>query len=106
MPKYLFEGKYGVEGAKGVAREGGSGRRQAIAAMCEGLGGKLEHLYFAFGDVDAFGIVDLPNNEAAAAASLAINQSGLSSVKVVVLMTPEEVDAAGKKSVSYRSPGR
>ena len=106
MPKYLFEGKYGVEGAKGVAREGGSGRRQAIAAMCEGLGGKLEHLYFAFGDVDAFGIVDLPNNEAAAAASLAINQSGLSSVRVVVLMTPEEVDAAGKKSVNYRAPGR
>ena len=69
MPKYLFEGKYNVEGAKGVAREGGSGRRQAIAAMLEGLGGKLEHLYFAFGDVDVFGIADLPNNEAAAAAN-------------------------------------
>jgi uncharacterized protein with GYD domain len=106
MPKYLFEGKYGVEGAKGLAREGGSGRRQAVAAMLEGLGGKLEHLYFAFGDVDVFAIADLPNNEAAAAASLAVNQSGPASAKVVVLMTPEEMDAAGKKSVNYRPAGR
>ena len=106
MPKYLFEGKYSLEGAKGLAREGGSGRRQAIAAMCEGLGGKLEHLYFAFGDVDVYAIADLPNEQAAAAASLAVNQNGSAAVKVVVLMTPEQLDAAAKKSVNYRAAGR
>ncbi len=106
MPKYLFEGRYSVEGAKGVAREGGSGRREAIQKMFEGLGGKLESLHFAFGDVDAYVIGELPNNDSAAAASLAVNQSGLATTRVVVLLTPEEMDKAGKKSVSYRAPGR
>jgi hypothetical protein len=49
MPKYMFEAHYSVEGAKGVMKEGGSGRRAAIAKMAEGVGGKLESLYFAFG---------------------------------------------------------
>ena len=40
--------------AKGLIREGGSGRRAAIAKMVEGLGGKVEAFYFAFGDVDAY----------------------------------------------------
>ncbi len=106
MPKYLFEGRYNVEGAKGVAREGGSGRREAIQKMFEGLGGKLESLHFAFGDVDAYAIGELPNNDSAAAASLAVSQSGLATTRVVVLLTPEEMDKAGKKSVNYRAPGR
>jgi uncharacterized protein with GYD domain len=106
MPKYLFEGRYSVEGAKGVAREGGSGRREAIKKMFEGLGGKMECLYFAFGDVDVYVIGDLPDNESAAAASLAINQSGAASGKVVVLVTPEEMDKAGKENsrLSARRP--
>ena len=45
MAKYLFEARYTPEVAKGVAREGGSGRRAAIAKMAEGLGGKLETFY-------------------------------------------------------------
>ena len=106
MPKYLFQGHYNIEGAKGIVREGGSGRRAAIAKMFEGLGGKLECLYFAFGDVDVFGIADLPSNEAATAASFAINQGGAASVKVTVLITPEEADKAARIAVEYRPPGR
>ena len=106
MAKYLFEARYTPEGAKGVAREGGSGRRAAIAKMAEGLGGKLETFYYAFGDVDAYVIVDLPDNVAAAAAALAVNQGGAASVKTVVLIPPEDVDKAGKKAVEYRAPGR
>ena len=82
MPKYLFEGRYSVEGTKGVAREGGSGRRKAIQKMFEGLGGKLESLHFAFGEVDAYVIGELPDNESAAAASLAVSQSGLATSRV------------------------
>jgi GYD domain len=51
-------------------------------------------------------VADLPNNETAAAMSLAVNQSGVAAVKVVVLMTPEEMDKAGKKAVDYRPAGR
>jgi uncharacterized protein with GYD domain len=106
MAKYLFEARYSVEGAKGVAREGGSGRRAAIAKMIEGLGGKLETFYYAFGDVDAYVIVDVPDNVTAAAAALAVNQGGGATVKTVVLIPPEDMDKAGKKAVEYRPPGR
>ncbi|TMG83005.1 MAG: GYD domain-containing protein [Betaproteobacteria bacterium] len=106
MAKYLFEARYTTEGAKGVAREGGTGRRAAVAKMTEGLGGKLEAFYYAFGDVDAYVIVDLPDNASAAAVALAVNQAGAAAVKTVVLITPEDMDKAGKKTVDYRAPGR
>jgi uncharacterized protein with GYD domain len=106
MAKYLFEARYTPEGAKGVAKEGGSGRRAAIAKMAEGMGGKLESFYFAFGDVDAYVIVDMPDNVSAAAAALAVNQGGAASVKTVVLLAPEDMDKAGKKAVDYRAPGK
>jgi uncharacterized protein with GYD domain len=106
MAKYLFEAHYTTEGAKGVAREGGSGRRAALTKMAEGLGGKLETFYFAFGKVDAYVIVDVPDNVTAAAVALAVNQGGGATVKTVVLISPEEMDKAAKKSVEYRAPGR
>jgi uncharacterized protein with GYD domain len=106
MAKYLFEARYTAEGIKGVAREGGSGRRSAIERMADGVGGKLEAFYYAFGDVDAYVIIDCPDNVSAAATALAINQSGAASVKTVVLISPEEMDKAAKKPVEYRAPGR
>jgi len=106
MAKYLFEAHYTTEGAKGLAREGGTGRRAAIAKMLEGLGGKLECFYYAFGDVDAYVIAELPDSATAAAVALAVDQGGGATVKTVVLMTPEEMDQAGKKAVQYRPPGR
>ncbi len=106
MAKYLFEARYTAEGAKGVAREGGTGRRSAVAKMIEGLGGRLETFYFAFGDVDAYIIVDAPDNATVAAVALAVNQAGGVTGKTVVLIPPEEMDEAGKKAVDYRPPGR
>jgi uncharacterized protein with GYD domain len=106
MAKYLLEARYTVEGAKGVAREGGTGRRNAVLHLAESLGGKLESFYFAFGDVDAYVVVDLPDNITASAVALAVNQSGGASVKTIVLISPEDIDQAGKKTVDYRAPGR
>jgi uncharacterized protein with GYD domain len=106
MAKFLFEAHYTPEGAKGIIKDGGSARRTAIEKAVTGLGGKLESFYFAFGSVDAYVIVDLPDNVTAAAMALAVGQSGLASTKTVVLLTPEETDAASKKSVTYRGPGR
>ena len=54
MPKYLFEARYSPEGAIGLAKEGGTGRRDAVKKHLEEVGGKLESMYFAFGDVDCF----------------------------------------------------
>jgi uncharacterized protein with GYD domain len=106
MAKYLFEARYTAEGAKGVAREGGSARRAAVAKLMEGLGGKLEAFYFAFGEVDAYVIADLPDNVSAAAVALAVGQSGGATERTVVLISPEEVDKAAKKAGGYRPPGQ
>ena len=105
MGKYLFQASYTAEGTKGLARDGGSGRRESVEKAIAGMGGKLESFYYAFGDVDAYVIADLPDHEAAAALALAVNQSGAASVKTVVLMTVKEVDNAAKKAVQYRPPG-
>jgi uncharacterized protein with GYD domain len=105
MAKYLVEARYTAEGAKGLAREGGTGRRAAAAKAVEGLGG-VESFYYAFGDVDAYVIFDVPDNVSAAALSLAVGQSGGINTKTVVLITPEEMDQAGKKAVDFRPPGR
>jgi uncharacterized protein with GYD domain len=106
MAKYLVEGRYTTEGSKGLAREGGTGRRAAAAKAIEGLGGKLESFYYAFGDVDVYAIFDAPDHVSATALSLAVSQGGGVNLKTVVLMTPEEMDQAGKKAVDYRPPGR
>src|SRR5690349_22939838 len=106
MPKYLFEARYSAEGAVGLAKEGASSRRDAVKKHLDAIGGKLESMYFAFGDVDCFVIVDLPDNVSAAALSLAVNESGLVSTKAIVLLTPEVMDKSGKKTAHFRAPGK
>lgn len=71
----------------------------------ESVGGQLEAFYFAFGDRDVYVIADFPDNESAAAMALAVNASGAVTTRTVVLLTPEDVDAAAKRSVEYRAPG-
>ena len=105
MAKFLFQARYTTEGAKGLAKDGGTGRRAAIDKMCAEAGGKLESFYFAFGDVDAYVICDLPDATTAAAVALAVNQAGRASTKTTVLLTPEDFDKAAKKTISYRPPG-
>jgi len=106
MPKYLLQASYTGDGAKGLIRDGGSKRRAAAKTLVESLGGKLEALYFAFGETDVFAIADLPDNAAAAAVSLTVAGSGALNSKITVLLTPEEVDTAVKKSGTYTPPGR
>ena len=106
MPKYLFEARYSPEGAVGLAKEGGTGRRDAVKKHLEDVGGKLESMYFALGEIDCFVIVDLPDNVSAAALSLAVNESGLIASRTIVLLTPEEMDRASKTKVHFRGPGK
>jgi uncharacterized protein with GYD domain len=105
MPKYLIEASYTEEGVKGLRAAGGSSRREAIAALAESVGGRLESLYFAFGEHDVYVVVDAPDNESATAVALTVNASGAVRARTTVLITPEEVDAAAKRSVEYRPPG-
>ena len=105
MPKFLIEASYTPEGVKGLQSDGGTGRRDAVAQAAESVGGRLESIHFAFGDRDVYAIVELPDNESAAAIALSVNAGGAVTSRTVVLLTPEEVDAAVRRSVSYRAPG-
>jgi uncharacterized protein with GYD domain len=70
------------------------------------LGGTLEAFYYAFGETDAYVIAEAPDNVSMAALALTINASGVAAVKTTVLLTPEEIDEAVKKTPSYRPPGQ
>jgi uncharacterized protein with GYD domain len=107
MGKYLFQARYTSEGTKGLSADGGTKRREVVEKACAAVGGKCESFYFAFGDVDAYVVCDLPDATAATALALAVNQSGKASVTTTVLMTCEEVDQAAKTvaKVTYRPPG-
>jgi uncharacterized protein with GYD domain len=105
MSKYLISASYTPEGVKGLQSDGGSARRDVVAEAVQGLGGTLEGFYYGFGENDAYAIADLPDNESAAALVLAVNAGGGAVARTVVLLTPEEVDAAAERSVAYRPPG-
>jgi uncharacterized protein with GYD domain len=105
MPKYMIHASYTVDGIKGVLKEGGTSRRAAVEAAIKGVGGKLEAFYFAFGEHDVVGIVDGPDNVTAAAFSMAVAASGTVRSRTIVLLTPEEIDQASKKIVSFRAAG-
>ena len=106
MPKYLIQASYKTVGARGLLKDGGMKRRAMVEELAEGLGGKLETFYFAFGETDVFAIMDLPDDVAIAAAALAINASGAVTCKTTVLLTTEEIDQATKRIVEYRPPGQ
>jgi uncharacterized protein with GYD domain len=67
MAKYLFQGSYTVEGLRGVLREGGTKRREAVAQLIQALGGTLEAFYYAYGGDDFFIIADVPDSVTATA---------------------------------------
>ena len=106
MPKYLIQASYTAEGLKGLQKDKASGRRNAVAQAAEGVGGRLEAMYYGLGEDDVFVIVDAPNIGSVAAISIAASASGLVRTRTTALMTVEEADQALAKSVSYRAPGR
>lgn len=104
MSKYLMEAQFSSDGIKGVRHEGGTARREVVERAIESVGGELESFHFAFGEHDTYTIMDLPDHESAEALTLAIGASGAVAPRIVVLLTPEEVDEAARRSVEYRAP--
>jgi uncharacterized protein with GYD domain len=105
MPTYLWRASYTTEGTKGLLKDGGTKRRAAVQQMVEKAGGKLHSFYYAFGEADVYAITEFPDSVTATAVSMAVNVSGAVSLNSTLLITPEELDAAAKKSIGYRAPG-
>lgn len=105
MPKFLIQATYTPEGAKGLLKEGASGRRAAVDRVVGDLGGKVEAMYFAFGEDDLVCIIDFPDAVSMAAVSLAVKASGALRTRATPLLTLEEVDKATRRQVTFRAPG-
>ena len=106
MPKFMISGSYIGDGIKGLLKDGGTKRKEAVEQLMESLGGSIESIHFAFGDDDFFIIAEAPDNVKAAAGSLIASSTGAVSIKVTVLLTPEELDEVSQISVPYRAPGQ
>lgn len=105
MAKFLVKASYTAEGVKGLLQSGASSRKAAVGSMIEGLGGKLESIYYCLGGDDVVVIADMPDTITAVALSMAVNASGAVTLSTTALLSIEEMDAACKKSVDYRPPG-
>jgi uncharacterized protein with GYD domain len=106
MANYLVSASYSPDGVKGVLKTGGTARADAVKKAIQGLGGKMHSFHFAFGSQDAYVLIELPDNVAAAALGLAVSSTGLAAVKTVVLLTPAEIDEAAARQVAYTPPGK
>ena len=106
MPKYLVSASYTAEGAKGLLKDGGTKRRQAIEAAIKAVGGRVEAFYFAFGEHDVYVIFDAPDNASVAAIAISVGAAGGAVSRTTVLLTPEELDQATKKKPNYTPPGQ
>jgi uncharacterized protein with GYD domain len=106
MPKYLIQASYTADGIKGLKKDKASGRKTVMAKAAEALGGKLDAIYYCWGEHDAVAIFDLPDNVSATSLALAISASGLVRTRTTALLTTEEMDKALQKNVAYRGPGK
>ncbi|MCP3821095.1 GYD domain-containing protein [Streptomyces sp. A3M-1-3] len=105
MPKYLVQASYTAAGTKGLLAEGGTGRRAAVEEVVASCGGTLKSMYFALGEDDLYCVIDLPDDVSMVATAMTVRATGAVQSKAVRLLTPEDIDAAARKTVDFRPPG-
>jgi uncharacterized protein with GYD domain len=76
MPQYLVRCRYTPEARKGLVANP-EDRTPLAKKVCENFGGKLHHLYFAFGEHDLIEIIEAPDNKTMMAMMVANNQAGV-----------------------------
>jgi uncharacterized protein with GYD domain len=106
MAKFLIQAGYSPEGLKGLMKDKASGRKAAIEKALKSVGGKLDCMYYCFGDYDVLLVADVPDSVTAAAICFSVCASGLAHTKTTPLLTIDETDEALGKSVSYKAPGK
>ncbi len=105
MPRYMVRASYTSEGLKGLIKDGGVARRDAVTAGVEAMGGSVETFLYAFGEDDVYVIVDVPDRITMASIALTVGASGAVSLSTTVMLTPEEIDEAIDKTFNYHPPG-
>jgi uncharacterized protein with GYD domain len=105
MPHYLIQVAYNSGGVAALVKEP-QDRIEKVKPAIEGLGGRIECAYYAFGEHDIVLIIEMPDNTKAAAMALAVGAGGAcSAYTTTVLLTPEEaVQAMNDASGSVYRP--
>ncbi len=98
MAHYLLQISYSSEAWAALVKNP-QDRAEAVRGPIEKLGGKVERIWLAFGEDDIVGIVDMPNNVAAAAIAIAFAAGGAcKNVKTTPLLSMQEGIEAMKKA--------
>lgn len=109
MAKYAVTGGYTADAwAKMIENPGD--RVAAITKALETLGGKLDSFYWSFGDDDFLGVIEVPDDTAAAAFSVAVGSSGsLRNLRTIKLISLDEgrkvLEKAKATKAVYAPPG-
>jgi len=98
MPFFLHQASYTPEALSRLIANP-QDRTEVIRGPIEKLGGKIQEMYFAFGEYDAILITEFPDNVSAAAIALAFASGGaLRSFQTTALMTRAEALEAMRKA--------
>ncbi len=108
MPYYLVQAAYTAE-SWATQLKAPQDPKDRLNALVQAAGGRLENIFYSFGEYDILIIAELPGNEAAAAAALAAAAGGSAkAIKTTPLMTVEEGLSAMRKAAQagagYRPP--
>ena len=94
MTYYMLQGRYTQAAVKNLVAHP-EDRTNAGEGLTKAAGGKLHQYFVSFGEYDFVAIVELPDDQAAAATSMALGAAGhLTGVKTTKLMTGAEAMAA------------
>ena len=100
MAHFLFQVSYTPQ-AWATLLKNPHNRIDVVRPVLQKLGGDIENAYFAFGEYDLVGIMNVPSNVEAAAFSLAATAGGaVKAIKTTPLMTIEEGLGAMKKAAA------
>lgn len=108
MSYYLYQLSYSKEAIKAMVTNP-SDREAAARKLIEALGGKLHHLFFAFGKYDVICLIEGPDDKFMMAGAAAVASAGtVSASSTVKLMTAADAMAAmamaGKVTGAYKAP--
>jgi uncharacterized protein with GYD domain len=108
MAFYLYQLSYSNDAIKAMVASP-SDREAAARKLIEALGGKLHHLFFAFGEWDVICLIEGPDDKMMMAGAAAVGSSGtVSRSSTVKLMTAADAMAAmslaGKTTGAYKPP--
>ncbi len=108
MPFYLYQLAYSGDAIKGMVAKP-SDREAAARKLIEALGGKLHHMFFAFGQYDVVCLIECPDDTTMMAGAASVASTGTVSASATTkLMTSAEaisaLEKAGQVTGAYTPP--